>query len=213
MIELLLSILPLAIASAASPGIIIVTLALLSKKEFGALTSFFIGCLIAAIILAAIGISFAAEDDVVAESMGFSALAIDLALGILLLAFGIKVILEKPKNENRIDAKKKSRGAFAWLAIGIIGSLTNFDAVLLNLAAVREIFNSTAAMLNKFLMLAFCDLFLLSPILLPCALYIFAPQKSQKILAPVAVWLKKWGNLLVGAIFIMFGIFLVLKAF
>ncbi|MFA5108468.1 MAG: GAP family protein [Candidatus Micrarchaeia archaeon] len=211
MSELLLKIIPLAIASAASPVIIAVTLALLSKKSFGTLGAFFLGCAVAALILAGIGITFATEDDVVAKSMGFSPSIFDLALGILFLAIGVKIILEKPSGQSNLQGKNKRKSLIKWFAIGLIGSLTNFDAAILNITAIREIFNSGITTLQKIELLALCDFFLLLPILLPCMIYVFAPAASQRVLTPVAVWLKKYGNYIVGVIFLSFGVFLLLK--
>ncbi len=211
MSDLFIQILPLAVASAASPVIIAISLALLSKKSFGALGAFFFGCALATLILAGIGISVAAEDEVVASSIGLSTSVLDLALGAVFFAFGVKVMLEKPADEKNPPPTKKPRSPISWFALGLFGSLTNFDAAILNITAVREIFNSNIVLLQKAFLLVFCDFFLLSPILLPCIIYVFAPAASKALLAPVADWLKKNGNYLVGAIFIIFGIFLVMK--
>ena len=209
MLEVFLKILPLAIASAASPIILAATVALLSKKNFGCAFSFLAGCVLAAAVLAAVGISFAAEDDKVAESMGFSPSIFDIAIGALFLAFGIKVLVEKPAAKQDVPRAGKSGGKIKWFAIGLIGSITNFDAALLNITAVRAIFNSGIALLPKLSLLAFCDFFLLSPALLPIALCILAPEKSQKLLVPVGNAMNKYGRYVVAAIFIIFGILLI----
>jgi len=210
---LFLSILPLAIASAASPIILGVSVALLARKNTSAAFALLLGGVIVALILAAVGISVAVEDDKAAEALGFQPRAADIAIGALLAAFGIKSLLEKPKQESAQSGAKKARGFFSWLAISFIGNITNFDAVLLNLAAVREIFNSSAELAYTLLLLAFCDFFFVAPALLPLALYSFAPEKSARLLAPVGKWMQKYGHYLVGLIFVVFGLFLMLKGF
>jgi len=208
---LFLSILPLAVASAASPIILGVSVALLARKNTSAAIALLLGGAMVALLLAAVGISVAAEDDKAAEALGMGPRAADIAIGALLLAFGIKSLLEKPKQESAPAGAKKAHGFSRWLAISFIGNITNFDAVLLNLAAVREIFNSQAALAYKLLLLGFCDFFFLSPALVPLALYLYAPEKSARLLLPVGKWMQKYGHLLVGIIFVAFGLFLVLK--
>jgi len=212
MAELFLSILPLAIASAASPIILGVSIALLARKNTSAAIALLMGGIIVALLLAAAGMSVAAEDDKAAEALGFQPRAADIAIGALLLAFGIKELLEKPKPESAPAGAKKSRGFSKWLAISFIGNITNFDAVLLNLAAVRQIFNSTAELPYKLALLGFCDFFFVAPALLPIVFYFLMPEKSARMLAPVGKWMQKYGHYLVGAIFAVFGAYLILKA-
>jgi len=212
MFETFAAVLPLAIASAASPVILGVSITLLSKKNFGAAAAFLAGGVLVAAILALAGVSIAAGDDKVAESVGLPATSIDLAIGLLLLVFGIKVLFEKPKKRDEIpQAGSAHRGNLKWLAIGFIGNITNFDAVLLNLAAVREIFNSALSTMPKLELLSFCDFFFLAPALVPIAFYTFAPEASQKFLVPVGSAMKKYGQYVVGAIFIIFGAVLIMK--
>ena len=120
--------------------------------------------------------------------------------------------MEKPKPESVAAGAKKSRGFFKWLAISFLGNITNFDAVLLNLAAVREIFNSAASLAYKLALLGFCDLCFVAPALLPLVFYLAEPEKAERMLAPVGKWMQKYGRYLVGAIFIVFGAYLIIKA-
>jgi threonine/homoserine/homoserine lactone efflux protein len=212
MAELFLSILPLAVASAASPIILGVSITLLARKNTGAAIALLLGGIIVAMLLAAAGMSVAAEDDKAAEALGMEPRAADIAIGVLLMAFGIKELLEKPKQEQAPSGAKKSRGFFKWLAISFIGNITNFDAVLLNLAAVRQIFNSTAELGYQLALLAFCDFFFVAPALLPLVFYFLMPEKSERLLSPVGKWMQKYGHYLVGAIFLVFGAYLILKA-
>ncbi|MCX6769639.1 MAG: GAP family protein [Candidatus Micrarchaeota archaeon] len=208
MLETFAKILPLAIASAASPVILGVSIALLSRKNFGSALAFLAGGLVVALILAAVGMSIAANDDKVAEGMGRPPTVIDLAVGVLFLLFGAKILLEKPSEKKEIQtAGKGMRHHAKWFFIGFVGNLTNFDAVLLNLAAIREIFNSSIATMPKLELLGFCDFFFLLPALAPIAAYLIAPQASQKVLLPVGNAMNRYGKYVVGAIFILFGIY------
>jgi hypothetical protein len=194
-----------------SPGILAASIALLARKDTGAAAALFLGGVIVALLLAGAGIFIAQDDDQAAEALGFQPRAADIAIGALLAAFGIKVVLEKPSQEQPLAGAKKPLGFFKWLAISFVGNITNFDAVLLNLAAVREIFNSTAALAYKLALVAFCDFFFVAPALLPLVFCLAAPEKSARMLEPVGKWMQKYGRLLAGAIFIIFGAYLVMR--
>ena len=213
MADVFLAILPLALASMLSPGILAVSITLLARKNKTAATALLLGGIIVALLLAAAGILVAQGDDKAAAALGFQPRAIDLLLGLFFLVFGVKVVLEKPKPEQVAAGAKKSQGFSKWLAISFLGNITNFDAVLLNLAAVREIFNSTAALASKLILLGFCDICFVAPALLPLVFYIAEPQKAERLLSPVGKWMQKYGRYLVGAIFIIFGAYLEIKGF
>lgn len=210
MFELFISILPLAIASAASPVILGVSIALLSRKDFKSAAAFLAGGIVVAAILAAAGASIAAGDDKVEQSLGYPGI-VNMAIGLLFLIFGVKVLLEKPSEKERVPGEGKKMGPAKWFAISFIGNITNFDAVLLNLAAVREIFNSGIAMLPKLLLTAFCDFFFILPALLPIAIFVLAPAASQRVLVPIGGAMSRYGKYIVAAIFIVFGAYLILK--
>jgi len=211
MLEVFAKVLPLAIASAASPVILGVAIALLSKKNFGGAAAFLLGGVLVAIILAAAGATIAAGDDKAAESLGYPPSAFDVAVGALLLLFGINVFFEKPSEKRNMPDGKGGRHMAKWLAIGFIANITNFDAVLLNVTAVREIFNSGIATAPKLELLAFADFFFLLPALLPVAVYVIAPSAAQRMLSPVGDAMNRYGRYVVGVIFIAFGAYMIMN--
>lgn len=206
--DLFASILPLAVASSLSPIILAVSISLLARKDMKSATAFLIGGLLAAAAIAAAGVSIAEVDDGAAEALGLEPRAADLFFGVIFLAFGLKVLFEKPSSEGMPQGAKKQQGAAKWVALGFLGNITNFDAVLLNLGAVRQIFNAAIPQLQQFSLLAFCDFFFLAPSLVPLALYALAPSKAERALEPVGKWMSKYGHYLVGAIFMFFGLYL-----
>jgi hypothetical protein len=209
MFELFMSILPLALASALSPLILAVSVTLLAKKNTKAAAALVLGGLLAAAVVAVAGASVAQEDDKAAVKLGFKPEAADLFFGVIFLAFGLKEFFEKPKEQGLPQGAQKSRGALKWLAISFVGNITNFDAVLLNFAAVRQIFNAAIPLFNQLSLLVFCDFFFLAPALVPLMLYYAAPAKSERALEPVGKWMAKYGHYLVGMIFVAFGLYLV----
>jgi hypothetical protein len=169
--SLFLSVLPLALASALSPLILGISIALLARKNLKAASTFFMGGLLVAALIAIAGAGVADGDDKVVEKLGFKPRAADFFFGAIFLLFGLKVFFEKPESKRDIPPEaKKARGPFRWLAIGFLVNITNFDAVLLNFAAARQIFNSTVALAPQLALLAFCDFFFLAPALLQALL-------------------------------------------
>ncbi|VVC03571.1 Sap, sulfolipid-1-addressing protein [Candidatus Burarchaeum australiense] len=211
MVSLLIEILPLAIASAMSPVILGVCIAMLSKKAANSVLAFLLGSVLAAIILFAIGVAFASGDDIVAQEISQPVAIFDLALGLLLGAFGLKVLLMKESAGDRLGARGQL-SAKKLVAVGLLGTLTNFDAALLNITAVRTIAETAGSFATKLLPLAVTEFFLLSPILLPLGVYLVAPQKSAKLLEPLGAWMGKYGRFVVGLIFLGFAVYLVAKA-
>ncbi|RLG19223.1 hypothetical protein DRN67_03315 [Candidatus Micrarchaeota archaeon] len=54
--------------------------------------------------------------------------------------------------------------------------------------------------------------FLLSPILVPLALYLIKPQKANKLLLPLGAWMTKYGRFVAGLIFLAFGLYLIVNS-
>ena len=210
MAPLLAEVMPLSVASAMSPVILGISITLLSRKATRAVLAFLLGSALAALVLLAIGAGFASGDDAVAKGISQPVAVFDVALGFLLAAFGVKVLIGKEGAGARLKAGTRvSAGRLA--AIGFMATITNFDAALLNITAVRLIAGAPDYLATKLLALGISEFFLLSPILAPLLLYTAYPQKSARILAPVGAWMSRYGKYVVGIIFLGFGAYLIMK--
>lgn len=211
MLELLAKTLPLAIASAMSPVILGVAVALLSEKggNVGKVCAFLLGGAVVALGLAFLG--FAAGSGAF-SALGISGLpaSLDIGLGAVFIIFAARGLLEKEEGRKKKMGAAKG-GAFKWFAIGFLANFTNADAVVLNFTAVKEIFASEAGFTAQLFLVGVADFFFLSPALVPLLVYAVAPGKTGKMLEPVGAWMRRHGRYVVAAIFLAFGAYLIYK--
>jgi threonine/homoserine/homoserine lactone efflux protein len=210
MIDVLIKILPLDLASTMSPGLLALTIALLAKKGLGfkKTLALGLGSLIVAIILAIIGLKLG---QTVQDPNNTKIIdnIVDLILAALFLYFGIKSLVQKEDQPKTNLLDKNGAGQLVkWFAIGFIISITNFDAVALNLSAAKEVGQAVINSTQKFILLAINSLFFILPILIPIVFYVFTPKLMDRIFAPLNIFLTKYGRLIVGMIFIVFAIYL-----
>jgi len=206
-ISVIVSVLLLGLASAISPGLLAIALALLSSKthQKTKTMAFLLGGILTALLLVFIGLNI---DDISASfSEFFNPTGMGTTiLGILMVLFGVYSLIQK--NENvKTDISVKPD----YLRITLIGfllNITNFDAVLLNFAAIREIDNAKLSLIPKSILILIADLFFISPVLIPLLVYMFYPEKSKKLLEPLGDTMRKYGRYIVAAIFIGFGLYI-----
>lgn len=213
MYEILIKVVPLAVASTMSPVVLGIAVALLAGKnnQIKRTLAFFLGAIITVIILALVG-SFLGGGgaDAGIKAIHPSA-SMDLVLGVLFIAFG--VMSGRPSKEKgpMVNKEGKKPGLVKWFVIGFLTNILNFDAVLLNITAVKEVFQSGIAFGQEIAVTLLCDLFFLLPVLVPLSVYLVYPQKAKKLLAPLGGLMKKYGNYLAMAIFFVFGAYLLMR--
>ena len=207
MLDLLLKVLVLGIASTASPVIFGVTFSLLADKTSGKARAAALlagGVLSVAIILAA-GVAAGGQLAGYGTEIRAQAKAIDLGLAVVFLLFAAFSLFSKDRAPS--TAPKKA-GILKWAAAGFVLNTTNLDAVILLLTEAREIFQSAALMPEKALLMALGACFFLLPTLLPLAVYIARPGQAGRLLEPAGVFIRKYGRYLACAVFLGFGIYL-----
>lgn len=211
MFELLLKVLALGIASAFSPVILGVTVALLARKNRPVLHSLFFltGGIISAAIILALGLIIAAGSS---SPVFHPSVTTDLLLGTLFLIFGFSSLLSKPRARDKTEAPKTDLAMFKWLLVGFFLNITNFDAILLYLTAAKEVFEAQLPLMEKAPLALLSTLFFLLPTLLPIALWLLLPGASKKVLAPIGAAMDKYGKYVVAVIFFGFGVYLLSKA-
>ncbi len=207
MLEILSSIIPLDIASIISPGIFALAIFLLSNKVHPRekLISFFSGSLLAGIIVTLIGFSLGQNILMDKRKAGTSAIT-DLIIGAICIFFTLKSLKARDKKiklHNNPQGKKLLR----WFIIGFLASITNLDAVFLNMTAAKEVgvAEQISLMLKSFL-LCFNLFFFTLPITLPVILYLLFPTAAKKSLSKINFYLIKYGRYIVAIIFFIMGI-------
>jgi len=214
-LELLATILPLAAASTIAPGVFGVALAILAGKyPIQRTLAYLLGGIITVIVLAGGGYILASNVAEATVDAIEPAADVNTIMGILFIVFGIFALIQKEGDGARKLAasnKSVSPNLLSWFLIGLAINITNFDSMLLNLAAVKIVFQSEVGLWSQFFSILVCGLFFILPILLPLVLYLLFPERAKGMLKPIKGLLSKYGRYLVAAIFFIFGIVLFLQ--
>ncbi|NYZ78307.1 GAP family protein [Candidatus Micrarchaeota archaeon] len=217
LLDLLFKVIALGIGSAMSPVIFAIALALLSGKNHAKprILAFLAGGVVVLTILWIAGYAIgrgALESGV--KTIHPSA-SVDLLIGILLTIFGIIALIKKTdaeKGGKYADSKTSDAARLGkWFLIGFAANITNLDAETLFVTAVKEVFETNAALLSKIILSSISALFLLSPVLLPMAVYAIAPRAAQRMLRPLGNAMRKWGGFIAAVIFFAFGTYFLWK--
>lgn len=212
MIALLIKILPLQLATTLSPGIFALTLILFTKNKYaiGRVLALLLGSIFVAILLGFAGLKTGQSITAFSAHSRISVI-IDFILAILFLYFGIRGLVKPEREKKESLGENPTRQLGKWFVIGFVISITNFDAVLLNFAAAKEIGTAGIILFDKIILLFVGVIFFVLPILIPFIFYLALPSLAQKILAPINTFLVKFGRYLVSAIFIIFAFYLIYK--
>lgn len=212
MAELLIKIFPLQLATTLSPGIFALTLVLFAQKKYavGRVLALFLGSILVALLLGFLGLQTGQNIHAI-SSHGQTAIIFDFILAILFLYFGIRGLIKPDQERKAITTENPTRQLGKWFIVGFVISITNFDAVLLNFGAAKEIGTSSIILPDKILLLFMGIIFFVLPILIPLIFYLLLPSAAQKILTPINKFLIKYGRFLVSTIFIIFAIYLIYK--
>jgi hypothetical protein len=210
MLDLLLKVLALGIASTASPVIFGVTLSLLAGKNHGLPRAMAVLCggILSVLLLLAAGAVIGTSLPGYASELRAEAKTIDLALAVIFLLFAFFSFFHKDRARSAAPGKA---GLMKWLAIGFVMNITNLDAVLLMLTSVKEAVQSAVIIPEKAVLVALAALFFLLPSLLPLAVYAARPGRAARMLEPVGVFMVRYGRYLACAVFLGFGIYLALR--
>jgi len=210
MTTILIKIIPLDLAATLSPGILALTLILLGSKTHPKIRTFSLlfGTLLVAIAIAILGMTISKAAPTAKPTL-ISA-TIDLTLGLIFIYFGIKQIFSQ---ERKIKERDDAGGyqIIRWLIIGLVISATNFDAVLLSLAAAKEVGDAAVNDFNKIILLAVNILFFIAPTSLPFILYLIFPRFAAKFLGKLNKIVLKYSRYILFLMFAVFGVYFVYR--
>ena len=216
--ETLSQIIPLSLAAAIDPVLLTLTLTLLAGKNYpkGRAISFFLGSAIVMALVAYLGILLG-EGVIGGKDRHIAKAVIDIIFAFLLFFLGINSLLEKKrekKEEKKLEEVEKeipSRGWLKWLIVGFIVNITNVDAVILYLTATKEIGHAQLSSPDMITLAVISGAIVLLPILLPLILTIIIAKTAAKVLSPIGKFMEKYGAYIVGAIFIGFGVMMMVR--
>lgn len=211
MVQVLLKILPLDIAATLSPGLFALALFLLGStfkpklRTFG----FFLGTLIVGI-----GISLAGFfiGQAVSEGTGetLPSAIFDLVFGLVFVYFAVKSIISRDR-EIKTSSKEEKYPAMRWILLGIILSVTNFDALFLCLNAAKEVSVAEISLGSQIFLIIINLIFFTSPITIPLIFYLIVPKTAEKILSKANNFVLKYARYLIFVIFVIFATILIYR--
>lgn len=206
----LLKIIPLDLASTLSPGILALTLVILGSKNnsISRVLALFFGALFIGFGINILGFALGQSANVglnhdVAKSI------IDIILGTFLFFYGLKIFFSKDK---KISLKEENElKIFRWFLIGLVITITNFDAVLLSFTAAKEVGTANILDINKWILLIVNIFFFTLPITLPLMVKLLFRKVADPILSKLNIFMLKYSHWIITFMFLIFGIYLLYR--
>jgi len=135
---------------------------------------------------------------------------VELALGVLLVGLGVRVVLRPPKPP---AAKPPARpqGPGRSFVLGMLGMGTNVSTFALYIPAMAAILVADVAVADQFVAAAIVFVVSLSAVLLPLVLTAVAPRASGRVLAAIGGWMTANHRAISVVLSFGFGSYLVVK--
>lgn len=204
MLEVLAQVLPMNLASILSPGLFAASLFLLgTKKPRSNTLILLLGSVAVALGVVVIG-ALLGDPHPDEENEKLLAVILDFLIGSVFIFLAFKILFFKEKSKNlRLLTDIKYWQIFIF---GIVINATNFDAVLLSLAAAKEVADSPdIGTSSKGLLLVVNMLFFTLPIWLPLVFYLVAPKIAMPLLKKVNKYVIKYSKYIISAVFLVLG--------
>jgi len=212
MTDILIKIIPLDLAATLSPGILALTLVVLASKNHpkAHILSMLAGALMTGVGITIIGFVLGNTLNTGLKQTATESI-VDIILGLLFIIYGLKLFLQKERKIN-LDAQEEELKIFKWFGLGLVITITNFDALFLTFTAAKEVGSADNILtIDRWILLIINILFFILPITLPLLLKLIFPKTSAPILAKINGFVTKYSRYIILAMFFIFGIFLLYK--
>ena len=209
MTDLLIKVIPLALASLISPVMLGISVLLISNKENfqKKVSGFILGSILAALLLTVAG--FLIGTHLTKGTTSHYAWIFDYVIALILLFFAFKVAFSKKKEKKSPRVTSKNI-VFQWIIIGLLIVIVN-DSAVLYMLQVKEIYQTNINIVNKIIVNLFSLLFLLIPGFLPLLINWILPEKTAKVTGAISGFMNKYGNIILGLLFFVFAAYYLLK--
>jgi len=173
-----------------------------------------LGCFLTAVVIGTVAVSAGEASSSVREPTTTSAM-IDILLGVVLIALGIKNIFKPRQQENK--KPKRTGGASTGLrpvkffGIGIVLTITNPTSMASLLTSAKLTVESGLDSVQQTLAMLMAVVYVTLPILIPLGIAFAAPATSTKFLEWVNRILKKYGRWIMAVFLFLVGIYLIKK--
>jgi threonine/homoserine/homoserine lactone efflux protein len=206
--ELVLKILPLAIAAAINPTGILVLVALLATAKR---TALFLSAGFCAVFIGFGGVVLALGLRLELKPSATSAV-IDLVAAALIVYLGVRSLRKKPAAEGDDPAKKHRRlGPAGGFVAGIALAASDFSSIVPYLVALKDMTVANAGAAASWTALAVFLVICLAPMAAPVVLAYAAPQSADRVLGPLRRTLQKHGGTIIAVVCFVIAAYLALK--
>ena len=208
MSELVLKILPLAIAAAINPTGILVIVALVAtaKRTALLLSAGFCTVFIAfGVVVLALGLRLELKPSTTSA-------VIDLVAAAVIVYLGVRALRKKKPADGDDPAKKHRRlGPAGAFAAGLALAAVDFSSIVPYLVALKDMAIADAGAAASWTALAVFLVICLAPMVAPVALTYAAPRESERLLGPVRRALQKHGGTIVAVVCFVIAAYLAVK--
>jgi threonine/homoserine/homoserine lactone efflux protein len=206
--ELILKILPLAIAAAINPTGILVIVALLATAKRTALflSAGFCAVFIAfGVVVLALGLRLELKPSTTSA-------VIDLVAAAVIVYLGVRA-LRKKKPADADDPARKHRklGSGGAFAAGMALAAVDFSSIVPYLVALKDMTVADAGAGASWTALAVFLAICLAPMVAPVALTYAAPKEAERVLDPLRRTLQKHGGTIVAVVCFVIAAYLAVK--
>lgn len=214
-VSLLTQTIPLALGAAVSPTALmgIILLLSISKNPKISGIGYYVGSIVLVLIVVAIGFILGTGVSNATPHPNPLLAAIDLILGVILLIMGIIRIFRPQKSpKHRFNGDHPDASGFMvflkGVSFGFLMFLINFSTTIIVLEAGKIISTSTAPATGKGIATVILILITLLVCEIPLLIYFLLPERSERILSKINVWMQKNGHILMGIVILAIGLYL-----
>jgi hypothetical protein len=217
--QLLLDVLPYALAAAAAaPAAAVVTALILAEsgRPIASAWTFTAGAALLDVVLMGVVLGLAAATGYNGE--GDAGAIVDVVLGALFLALGVFAIFSHETQEQQAAQRERMQrvargGIGALLAAGLVVQVINIDAIAVFGGALKEVIAADASSAEATVAIGFALAVMLVPYWGPAAIVMVAPRSAGPFLRRMSDWilghtrsLEIWVGLLFGVGFMLKGL-------
>jgi threonine/homoserine/homoserine lactone efflux protein len=206
--ELILKILPLAVAAAINPTGILVVVALLATAKRGALllTAGFCTAFIAfGVVVLALGLRLELRPSTTSA-------VIDLIAAAVIAYLGARSLQKRKKPQDDDPAGKHRRlGPGATFGAGLALAVIDFSSIIPYLVALKDMVVADAGSLAAWTALVVFLVICLFPMVAPVALTYAAPTTAQRVLDPLRRSLQQHGQTIIAVVCFVIAAYLAVK--
>ena len=134
---------------------------------------------------------------------------IDLALGILCL-LAILFTIRKPKKQETTEVESDLKASRAF-SLGSFAIIVNASTLIIYISGLHAISAAKLEPFDDIVALTILTLFTLTSLLIPIIIYFALPERSEKVLASLRVWLSRHSKVIEIVVLLIIGVYLVIK--